>query len=258
MTARTVLITNDDGVDAEGLAALRDALEAIAGVEVWVCAPDAPRSACGHGMTLARPVAAVELGPRRFALGGLPADCVYTALFGLMPRRPDVVISGLNRGPNLGTDVVYSGTVAGAREAVIRGVHGVAASLVSGEEYGAAAASAVAIALDLARLEGPPRLLNLNYPAGTFAGPAVAPLGVRLYPEEARRLVDPATGAISYLLGGPPVVDARAPGTDGWLVSRGVASATFLTIDQTDRGAPSPCPLARLLPADFFPTRDPC
>jgi len=257
VTSLTVLITNDDGIEAKGLAALCEELEGRDGVELWVCAPDAPRSACGHGMTLTRPVCAKEVEERRFALGGLPSDCVYVAMFGLMPRRPDVVISGINRGPNLGTDVVYSGTVAGAREAVIRRVHGVAVSLVSGEEYAPAAKSAVEIALELAKIDGPARLLNLNYPSGPFEGPALAQLGARDYPEETVRHTDPATGCISYSLGGPPVVDKGAPGTDGWLISRGVASATFLAVDQTDLASLSAHPLDLLASADFFSTRVP-
>jgi 5'-nucleotidase len=208
-------------------------------------------------MTLTAKVSAVRLGERRFAVGGLPADCVYLALFGLMPRRPDVVISGVNRGPNLGTDVVYSGTVAAAREAVIRRVHGVSASLVSGDDYSLAATSAAGIALALAATAGPPRLLNLNYPGPQFEGPELAPLGERLYPEEVRGSVDPATGETRYAIGGPPVRDRCVEGTDGWLIARGVASATFLGVDQTDREAQSAASMGLLAPSIFPPANRP-
>jgi 5'-nucleotidase len=208
-------------------------------------------------MSLMSPVRAVQLGERRFAVGGLPADCVYLALFGLMPRLPDVVISGVNRGPNLGTDVVYSGTVAGAREAVIRRVHGVAASLVCGDDYARAAKSAVDIALALAEIPGPPRLLNLNYPGPAFDGPALAPLGGRAYPEEARACVHPETGEPRWTIGGPPVRDRCVPGTDGWLIANGVASATFLGVDQTDREAQAEAASGLLAPAIFSPARRP-
>jgi 5'-nucleotidase len=208
-------------------------------------------------MTLTVPVRAVELGERRFAVGGLPADCVYLALFGLMPRRPDVVISGVNRGPNLGTDVVYSGTVAGAREAVIRRVHGVSASLVSGDDYAAAADSVAGIALALAATGGPPRLLNLNYPGPAFGGPELAPLGARTYPEEVHERLDPTTGEIRYAIGGPPVQDRCVPGTDGWLISRGVASATFLGVDQTDPEAQKDAAAGILAPSIFSPPQRP-
>ena len=221
-------------------------------------APDAPRSACGHGMTLTKPVKAVKLDERRFAVGGLPADCVYLALYGLMPRRPDVVISGLNRGPNLGTDVVYSGTVAGAREAVIRRVHGVSASLVSGDDYTSAARSVAEIALALAATGGPPLLLNLNYPGPVFGGPELAPLGARTYPEEVHERVDLATSETRYTIGGPPVQDRCVHGTDGWLISRGVASATFLGVDQTDREAQKDAAAGILVPSIFLPTHRSC
>jgi len=208
-------------------------------------------------MSLTSPVRAVRTGERRFAVGGLPADCVYLALFGLMPKRPDVVISGLNCGPNLGTDVVYSGTVAGAREAVIRRVHGVAASLVRGDDYARAAKSAVDIALALAEVAGPPRLLNLNYPGPVFDGPALAPLGERSYPEEAHARVDSATGETRWSIGGPPVRDRCVPGTDGWLIANGVASATFLGVDQTDRDAQAEASNGLLAPAIFSPVPRP-
>jgi 5'-nucleotidase len=207
-------------------------------------------------MTLDRPVVAAPRGERRFAVSGLPADCVYLALFGLLPRRPDVVVSGVNRGPNLGTDVVYSGTVAGAREAVIRRVHGVAASLVAGDDFERAASSAAEIALALAALSGPARLLNLNYPDGPFAGPVLAPLGEREYPEEVARRGEIDGRGVEYTLGGPPVRDRAVPGTDGWLIANGSASATFLGVDQTDRGALDGARPGLPL-ADFFFARRP-
>jgi 5'-nucleotidase len=229
-----VLLTNDDGIEAPGLAAIEAALKALAGVEVWVAAPRIERSTCSHGMTLGRPVFAREAGPRRYAVDGLPADCVYLAMFGLMPERPHVVVSGVNRGANLGSDVIYSGTVAGAREAAIRRIHGIAASLVSGESFALAAASTAAIVDRVRRIPVEPAiLLNLNYPGERFEGPFLARLGERSYPEVAEGGIAPLTGERYYWLGGPPVEDRLLEGTDGWLVARGAASATFLTLDQT-------------------------
>lgn len=235
-----ILLTNDDGIEAPGLRAFESALRERPGVELWVAAPDRERSTCGHGMTLDRPLRAIEAGERRAALDGTPADCVYWALFGWMPRRPQVVVSGINKGGNLGTDVIYSGTVAGAREGAIRGVHGVAASLVEGESFEEAAASAAEIASAVARLRvESPLLLNLNYPAGAFGGPRLAEPGSRDYPEEVRR-VRAADGSERHWLGGPPVRDRRLPGSDGWLVERGVAAATALKIEPNGAaGAPS-------------------
>jgi len=233
-----VLVTNDDGIAAPGLVALERALAAEPGVEVWTVAPAVEMSTCSHGMTINRPLFARRIGERRFAVEGTPADCVYFGLFGCLPARPHVVVSGVNAGPNLGCDVIYSGTVAGAREAFVRGVNGVAVSLVEGGAFDAAAGNAAEVALAVARLEGgEPVLLNLNYPAGAFSGPRLAPLGSRDYPEAVVAREVPGRGGSYYWLGGPLVSDKQVPGTDGWLISRGVASATLLTIDQTDHAA---------------------
>ena len=238
MTGILVLLTNDDGIEAPGLRALERAFARRPDVETWIVAPDSERSTCSHGMTLHQPIFTKEVGERRIALSGLTADCVYFGMFDCLPRRPSVVISGINRGPNLGEDVIYSGTVAGAREAVVRGVHGVAASLVSGDDFERVANSVVEIGLLVARLPvSVPRLLNLNYPAGDFKGPQFAYLGQRSYPEEAERRVVPISGRDYYWLGGPPVRDKLIEGTDGWLVDKGVASATLLSTDQTDKEA---------------------
>jgi 5'-nucleotidase len=229
------LLTNDDGIDAPGLIALERAFAARADVEVWTAAPDGERSASSHGMSLDRPLFAREVGERRIALSGLPADCVYFALFGWLPRRPDVVVAGINRGPNLGSDVIYSGTVAGAREAVVRGVHGLAASLVSGDEFDAVAPRTVELALELAGTDDSrPRLLNLNFPGPRFTGPELAPLGGRVYPELVERRVIPISGRAYHWLGGPPVRDRLVEGSDGWLIDRGIAALTPLALDQTD------------------------
>ncbi len=230
-----VLLTNDDGIHAPGISAMERALCELPDLEVWVVAPDRGCSASSHGMTLARPIFTEELGPRRIAVDGKPADCVYLAMFGLMGDRPDVVVSGINHGANLGCDVIYSGTVAGAREGAARGVHGVAVSLVEGNDFDSVAMSAAEIARGIARCpKSPVLLLNLNYPGGQFEGPRMAPLGVRKYPEMVEPRVAQLTNKTYYWLGGPPVEDTQTPGTDGWLIGSGIASATLLRLDQTD------------------------
>ncbi|MCU0663748.1 MAG: 5'/3'-nucleotidase SurE [Myxococcota bacterium] len=228
-----VLLTNDDGIGAAGLLALERAFAGQDGVETWTVAPARGQSTTSHGMTLYRPVFVEEMCERRFAVEALPSDCVYLALFGLLPRMPAVVLSGINRGANLGQDVIYSGTVAAAREAVVRGVHGIAASLVHGSSYEAAARSARDVTLAVLACSSPsPLLLNLNYPEGEFQGPQLAPLGQRRYPWVVDRRVSPG-GSAYYWLGGPAVLDEEVPGSDGWLVGRGIASATPLQLDQT-------------------------
>ena len=220
---------------APGLRALEAAFKRRDDVEVWVVAPDRGRSACSHGLTLARPVFVKEFEPRHFGVDGTPADCVYLALFGLMDARPDVVVSGINHGANLGGDVIYSGTVAGAREAALRGVHGVAASLVEGEDFDAVAEHVVEMALQVAPLNGQNAyVLNLNYPAAQFKGVRWGRLGTRSYPEIVTSRQSPGRGFNYYWLGGPPVKDAQVPQSDGWLIGHGHASATLLTWDQTN------------------------
>src|SRR5690242_349876 len=129
MTARPVLlVTNDDGVHAEGLRLLRAALLPLG--HVVVVAPSNEQSATSHSITLDRPLRHVEHAADVHAIDGTPADCVYLALFEprFLPRRPDLVVSGVNHGANLGTSVFYSGTVAGAREAALRGIPAIAFS----------------------------------------------------------------------------------------------------------------------------------
>jgi 5'-nucleotidase len=228
-------LTNDDGIEAGGIVALERAFAEHAEVEVWVVAPDRGRSTSSHAMSLSRPIFVEERGPRRIAIDGLPADCVYLAFYGLMEELPDVVVSGINRGANLGCDVIYSGTVACAREAVQRGVHGVAASLVEGDDYDGPARSVAEIALAVARRDpDSPILLNLNYPGGPFSGPRLSRLGSRRYPLCVEERRTPLDDRPYFWLGGPPIEDAQVPGTDGWLIGRGIASATLLGLDQTD------------------------
>ncbi len=229
-----VLLTNDDGIEAPGIQALEAAFLELQHVEVWIVAPDSERSTCSHGMSLTRPVFAQEVGPLKFAVDGLPVDCVYLAMYGLMPRKPDIVISGINAGANLGSDVIYSGTVAGARQAALQGVHGIASSLVAGRDYRAAARITRQIALELGVLQTKEAsLLNLNFPGGSFTGPRFAPLGAREYPRVVTKRIAPLTGETYYWLGGPPVSSRRIEGTDTWLIEHGIASATSLSVDQT-------------------------
>ncbi len=127
-----VLLSNDDGIDSPGLDAVHEALEQEWGKdthEIWVIAPDGERSGQSHSITLKGPIRARKWGPRKYALSGTPADCVITAVLGIMPHKPDLVLSGINVGPNLGTDITYSGTAAAARQAAYMGIPAVALSL---------------------------------------------------------------------------------------------------------------------------------
>jgi len=175
-----ILVTNDDGVSAPGITALAEALRGVA--EVVVAAPDRERSATSHSISLDRPLRVDQLHPDVFSIDGTPVDCVYLALLHLVPRRPDLCVSGINHGYNLGSDVFYSGTVAGAREGTFFGVPSLAFSLAARAEHDFAPAAAFAAKLaPLVLDKGLPErtLLNVNVPPGTPTGAVVTVQGRR-------------------------------------------------------------------------------
>jgi len=181
-TTPLILVTNDDGVHAPGIKALAAALASLG--TVHVVAPDREVSACAQSLTLKHPLRAERVDERVFAVDGTPADCVNLALVKLLPRRPDLVVSGINRGANMGEDVFYSGTVGGAREGTFFGVPSIAMSLAVREAKDLDFAPAAAFACRLAGLvltKGLPErtLLNVNVPPGTPAGVAVTIQGRR-------------------------------------------------------------------------------
>lgn len=230
----TILVSNDDGVHAQGLAALAAALESLG--EVYVVAPDRERSAVGHALTLHRPLRVDTLGARRFAINGTPSDCVNLAMLGMLPVRPDVVVSGINAGSNLGDDVTYSGTVSAAMEGTLLGVPAVAVSLVEGEgdsDYGHAARAGVRLThLLLGRRSHRVTLLNVNVPRGRPRGLRVTRLGRRVYSEKVIEERDPR-GKLYYWIGaGPPAWEAGAD-TDFAAVHAGYVSVTPLHLDLT-------------------------
>jgi 5'-nucleotidase len=200
-----VLLSNDDGVRAPGLLALREALLEIA--DVISVAPEHEQSATSHSLSLHRPLRFTEVGPGIFAIDGTPADCVYVALFAsdrFLPRPPTIVVSGINRGLNLAADVHYSGTVAAAREAALRGVRSVAFSADLDADVGAAARlSRRIVTAVLEEEDTSPLLLNVNYPAGNNWKLRVARLGSRTYRDGVEIRKDPR-GREYLWLGGPP------------------------------------------------------
>src|SRR5512142_2273979 len=135
--APVILVTNDDGIHAEGLHALAAALDELG--EVYVVAPDREQSAVGHALTLHRPLRVDKVAERKFAVNGTPSDCVNLAVLGLLPEPPVLVASGINHGTNLGDDVTYSGTVSAAMEGTLLRVPSIAVSLVDGGDFTAAA-----------------------------------------------------------------------------------------------------------------------
>ena len=126
-----ILIVNDDGVNGPGLTVAEEIAAEIAGPEgeVWVVAPETERSGASHCISYVEPMRVAEIGPRRYAIAGYPADCAIAGICELMPEAPDLVISGVNRGHNIAEDAVYSGTVAGAKEAALQGVRAIASAV---------------------------------------------------------------------------------------------------------------------------------
>jgi len=235
-----ILLSNDDGVTAPGLLALRDALATFG--DVIVCAPELNQSATSHSLSLHRILRLREVGEGVFAVDGTPADCVYVALHSgtrILPRRPDLVVSGMNHGMNLGVDVFYSGTVAAAREAAIRGFPSVAVSAEAQADRAAAAALGAAIArAALERFAASPvlpaPLLNVNIPPGASWPVRATRLGARLYEEGVEYRTDPR-GREYLWISGAGVRHDHVPGSDTEAYDEGVASITPLTLDLQER-----------------------
>jgi len=231
-----LLVTNDDGVHAAGLAALAEALEPLG--EVWVIAPDREQSACGHALTMHLPLRPHRLGERRFSVNGTPSDCVNLGVLGFLPERPALIASGINHGSNLGDDVTYSGTVSAAMEGTLLGVPSIAVSLIDGHDQFAAAARVARLVAMRTLVEGlPPKtLLNVNVPAGEPRGLRFTRLGHRVYSDKIVEHVDPR-GRTHYWLGtGEPTWEALE-GTDMGTVHEGYVAVTPLHLDLTNHRA---------------------
>lgn len=227
-----ILLANDDGFRAEGINALRAAL--LPHADVVVCAPDSEQSASSHSLSLHRPLRLSSHGAGVFSIDGTPADCVYTAFYAgtrILPRRPDLVLSGLNHGANLGDDVFYSGTVAAAREGALRGVPAIALSAGLEADRGEAAREAARIALSLYRRQPTgPLLLNVNIPGGRDWRHRATRLGGRFYTDEVEFRVDPR-GREYLWLGGPGVEHRPASGSDTEAYDAGEIGLTPLVLD---------------------------
>lgn len=232
-----LLVTNDDGVHAAGLAALAQAVADLG--DVWVIAPEREQSACGHALTLHRPIRPVEVRARErwFAVNGTPSDCVNLGVLGFLPERPVLVLSGINHGSNLGDDVTYSGTVSAAMEATLLGVPAIAFSLAEGEDFAAAADVARLIATR-ALVESIPRktLLNVNIPAGTPRGVRVTALGHRVYSDKIVAQTDPRGRTHYWIGGGEPQWEAL-DGTDMGALHEGYVSVSPVQLDLTNHRA---------------------
>ncbi len=238
-----ILISNDDGVHAHGLRALVHAVAPLG--EVTVIVPDRPRSACSHSVTLHKPlrVEEVALDGQHTALtcSGTPSDCVALGIEAIMPVRPDVVISGINLGPNIGDDVSYSGTIAAAMEAAIFGLKSIAISVCGSEgvDFAYAAQLARQTAELLLATDFPPEtILNLNVPnlpADEIVGLEITRQGRRRWRDQFEKRAD-MRGGHYYWRGGVPEDDPDEPGTDVWAIHHKRVSITPLSL-QWSHGA---------------------
>jgi len=232
---KRLLLTNDDGYSSEGIQVLADALEPLA--EVWVVAPNSEQSGVSHALTLDRPLRLERLGERRFAVDGTPTDCVTLAISNLMAESPpDLVVSGINFGGNMGVDVHYSGTVSATFEGVILGYPALAVSQVRGEGFSFHFAALYARRLAQWILDnGLPAdtLLNVNVPIGEPKGVKLTRIGVRRYTEGVIEETDPRNRRIYWIGGGEPIWE-ELPDTDFHEVASGFVSVTPLHLDMTD------------------------
>lgn len=248
-----ILLTNDDGIEAPGLRELLRCLQPLGTLSV--VAPDHNWSAAGHTKTLHKPLrvsahsfdcpsqgsdpdGSFDQGIEAYTTTGTPSDCVSLALLGILDNTPELVVSGINQGANLGHDLTYSGTVAAAVEAVIRGLPALSISLDSydgGDFAGAAQIAARVVS----------QVLEKGFPAGTFlnvnipnlpreeiAGVAITRLGRRVYRDELLKRLDPR-GRPYYWVGGGVPGGHRDEGTDIWAVAHGYVSITPIQLDRT-------------------------
>jgi len=234
-----ILLTNDDGIGAHGLHVLEDAMRDIGGYRVTVVAPSEQQSASSHSLTLTVPLRVIEVTGEHFAVTGTPTDTVLVAVEKILrDNRPDFVVSGINHGPNMGEDVIYSGTVAAAMEGAILGIPSVALSLASWHPRDFSGAAAFVREWLPQILDFPlPRgsLVNVNIPDGppeNLRGIRVVPLGTRVYHDVITNQTDPR-GRPYLWIGGAGPTWAEDPDTDHAAVEEGFVTVTPLVIDLT-------------------------
>jgi 5'-nucleotidase len=234
-----ILVTNDDGVMSPGLQALADRLSDLG--QVWVVAPDRERTAVAHGVTLHKPLRIHEIGKRVFTVNGTPADCVNLALAKILPRPPTILVSGINKGVNLGDDVMYSGTVSAALEGAILGIPSIAVSQEGEERFrfkaGALYGKRVAA---LVASQGLPSetILNVNIPdcpAHAIKGVKITCLSRRRFENPIIEKVDPR-GRKYYWIAGRRISWSRQENADHEALERRMVSITPIHLDITNYG----------------------
>jgi 5'-nucleotidase len=233
-----ILLTNDDGIGAKGLQSLKSALLKI-GAEVYVVAPDRDQSATSHSLTLSRPLRVNQIEDKVFSVQGTPTDCVMLAIRHLLNPKPDLLISGINHGPNLGDDVSYSGTVAAAIEGTMLGVLSAAISLAAWKPMDFSGAAEVASSLCCMILKhGLPEdtYLNVNVPSidrKDIAGVEITRLGKRIYRDAVEEKTDEKGNSFYCIEGQEPSWEGGDK-TDFWAIEANRISITPLHLDLTN------------------------
>ena len=234
---KTILVSNDDGIHSEGIKALARALKRVG--EVFIVAPDRERSAASHSLTLHRPLRVEKIGPNAYAIDGTPTDCINLAVNGILKKRPDLVVSGINKGGNLGDDVTYSGTVSAAMEGTLLGIPSFAISLVSISRENFDFKNAARFAARLARFILKNRLpkdtlLNINVPdVDEIKGYRITKQGKRLYGDAIVEKVDPR-GKKYYWIGGDILKWEGGEDTDFKAITNNFISITPVHLDMTN------------------------
>lgn len=237
-----ILIANDDGIYSSGIRALTEGL--VQNNEVYVVAPDRERSATGHSLTLHRPLRLDEVNhlpnvKGAYATDGTPSDCIKIAIGAILKEPPEIVLSGINHGPNMGTDVLYSGTVSAAMEGAIFNIPSIAISLADQkpQDFSAAVCFISELLKFVNQIKFPDRtLLNINIPPlplSEIAGVEITSLGVRPYNDYFEKRVDPR-GKTYYWLAGEAIEEDELPGTDVYAVRNNQISITPVTIHMTN------------------------
>jgi 5'-nucleotidase len=232
-----ILITNDDGIQAEGLRSLAAALESLG--TVTIVAPDREQSATSHALTLHRPLRIRKISEREMSVDGTPTDSVLLAVHAFLKEKPQLVVSGINHGPNMGNDVLYSGTVAGASEGTFLGIPSVAISLATwgAADFGPAARVARNLIRGFLRRGLPPHTcLNVNVPAvpwDQIKGVRITRLGKRVYRDVIVEKTDPR-GKLYYWIGGEEPTWEHDETSDFTAVERGYVSVTPRSFELTD------------------------
>ena len=233
-----ILVSNDDGITSAGIAALEESLSDIG--EVIVVAPDRDQSAASHALSLHRPLRVEEVAPRRFSVDGTPTDCVNLAVNGLIKgKRPDLIVSGINKGANVGDDITYSGTVSAAMEGTLLRIPSVAVSVAAKNGFMFESAAMYARTVSEFVLESglpPNTLLNINVPnlpPEEIKGVRITKQGKRFYDDKIIKNKDPR-GKNYYWIGGSDLAFRKTPSSDILSVMKGWISVTPVKLDFTD------------------------